>query len=66
MGYPEYQRLFFFSRVWREKRAGQYEDFKDTDNRTEEVSGAQGIVGLNHSQLESHFEQRDFKFRGTL
>ena len=23
-------------------------------------------MGLNHSQLESHFEQRDFKFRGTL
>ena len=23
-------------------------------------------VGLNHSQLESHFEQSDFKFRGTL
>ena len=75
-------RVFFFSRVagilgvgrrhkpraakpW-EKRAEQYKDVTDTENRTKEVSGAQSIVGLNHSQLKSHFEQRDFKFRGTL
>ena len=81
VGYPEYQG-FFFSRVtgilgvgrrhrpraakpW-EKRAEQYKDVTDTENRTKEVSGAQSIVGLNHSQLKSHFEQRDFKFRGTL
>ena len=73
VGYPEYQG-FFFSRVTgilgvgrrHRPRAEQYKDVTDTENRTKEVSGAQSIVGLNHSQLKSHFEQRDFKFRGTL
>ena len=81
-GYPEYPRLFFSRvwqessvlaegkshdrRSCEEKRAGQYKDFKDTENRTNKVSGTQAIVGLNHSQLVSHFEKSGFKFRGTL